>query len=331
MQKIICFDLEGPLSPQDNAFEVIGLVDNGHSVFEAISRYDDLLTLENRPNYEPGDTLALIVPFLVYHGLSEQQISDVSAKAVLVDGAKELIAGLKESGWIVYIISTSYEQHAHNIGAQLSVEPENIHCTRFPLTQIKEGLSEDELTTVGQLETALVELSTIEEKDEQLKSILDDFYRSKLKGTGLGDIIENMNVVGGQRKVDAARLVAEKNDCNLSDIVVVGDSITDFKMLQEVHKAGGLAVAFNANSYAVPYATISLASESLNYLRPVIDAMHEGGRSKVKEVLGNLMNDPDRNDKYYFHDLEGLSNYDEILEIHNNFRSIVRGKAAKLG
>jgi predicted HAD superfamily phosphohydrolase len=70
--KLICFDLEGPLSPQDNAYELMKLFPDGGKIFEVISRYDDLLTLENRPDYEPGDTLALIAPFLAYHRIGER-------------------------------------------------------------------------------------------------------------------------------------------------------------------------------------------------------------------------------------------------------------------
>ena len=45
------------------------LFPNGDRIFEVISRYDDLLTLEEREGYEPGDTLALIVPFLILHNI----------------------------------------------------------------------------------------------------------------------------------------------------------------------------------------------------------------------------------------------------------------------
>ena len=55
----ICFDLEGPLSPHDNAYELMKLFPNGDKIFEVISRYDDLLTLEEREDYEPGDIVAL--------------------------------------------------------------------------------------------------------------------------------------------------------------------------------------------------------------------------------------------------------------------------------
>jgi energy-converting hydrogenase A subunit R len=331
LAKVICFDLEGPLSPQDNAFEVMGLVENGHQLFEAISRYDDLLTLEDRKDYEPGDTLALIVPFLINHNLQEDAISDVSRRAVLVDGADDLIAGLKASGWKVYIISTSYEQHAFNIGAQLGVEREYIYCTKLPLAQYLRDVKEDDLKLVADIENALLDLLPIEGKDEELNKLLDDFYWKTLKGTPLGDIIENMKVVGGARKVDAARKVSEACSCPFSELAVVGDSITDFKMLGAVHEAGGLAAAFNANIYAIPYATISLASENLNDLRPVLDAFAEGGRPSALSSMESVMSSQGGVEKYHFHDLAGREEYDDILEIHKKYRTLVRGKAAKLG
>ncbi len=80
---LICFDLEGPLSPQDNAYELMKLFPNGDKIFEVISRYDDLLTLEEREDHEPGDTLALIVPFLVLHNITEADITHLAGKASL--------------------------------------------------------------------------------------------------------------------------------------------------------------------------------------------------------------------------------------------------------
>ena len=51
----ICFDLEGPLSPQDNAYELMKLFPNGDKIFEVISSYGDLLTLEEKEDYELGE------------------------------------------------------------------------------------------------------------------------------------------------------------------------------------------------------------------------------------------------------------------------------------
>jgi len=77
---LVAFDLEGPLSPQDNAYELMAIIPDGRRLFERLSRYDDLLALSGRPNYEPGDTLKLILPFLLAHGINESHIRQVWAK-----------------------------------------------------------------------------------------------------------------------------------------------------------------------------------------------------------------------------------------------------------
>src|SRR4030042_4559888 len=107
---VICFDLEGPLATQDNAYELMKLFPDGGRIFEVISRYDDLLSIAARFDYEPGDTLALIAPFLICHGITEQDIISLAEKATLVPGSRNLIHYLQTHDWDVYCISTSYQQ-----------------------------------------------------------------------------------------------------------------------------------------------------------------------------------------------------------------------------
>jgi len=83
------------------------LFPDGDKIFEVISRYDDLLTLEEREDYEPGDTLALIVPFLVLHDVSEDNISILAANASLTGGASDLIYQLQVNGWRTFCINSA--------------------------------------------------------------------------------------------------------------------------------------------------------------------------------------------------------------------------------
>jgi len=129
MANFICFDLEGPLSPQDNAYELMKLFPNGDRVFEVISRYDDLLTLEEREDYEPGDTLALIVPFLILHNISEDNITTLATAASFTGGAAKLISWLEYSVWKVFCITTTYEQYATHITQKLGIFAHNVACT----------------------------------------------------------------------------------------------------------------------------------------------------------------------------------------------------------
>ncbi len=340
---MICFDLEGPLSPQDNAYEVMKLIKNGDKIFEVISRYDDILTIEGRKGYEPGDTLKLIVPFLLYHDITEEDIKNVSNKAKLVKGAKKTISYLKRK-YEVCIISTSYEQHALNIAKKLNVERENVACTKLRLDYYRDLYKNKDLSFIEKVEKRILEMyPNVDVK------YLDNFFFVEVK-EHLKEIFEEVTVVGGSRKVDAMKNFAEKKGVRIDRIAVIGDSITDYKMLDEI-KDKGLAIAFNANEYALPYATVGLASIDLRYIVPLIEGFEESRQTSIKlaesfenaeinEIVNKLPKEVINSDietKYrpYYNVLLDIDiksrKFNEILNIHKKYRMIVRGEAGKLG
>jgi energy-converting hydrogenase A subunit R len=326
----ICFDLEGPLSPQDNAYELMKLTPNGDHIFELISRYDDLLTLEGREGYEPGDTLALIVPFLIYHHIPEAAITELAQRAALVNGAQELISKLNSRGWGVFCISTGYEQFAGHICHRVGIAPENLACTSFPLDQFHSSLTEDDLAPVAQLEQHILTLEPMV-NDSEIKERLDHFFWRQLLGTNLGAVLKKVKPMGGQRKVTALKRFAAAHNQPLNKIIVIGDSITDFKMLKAVDEAGGLAIAFNANEYALPYATMGLASTDISDLAPALRSWEEGGKKAVEAMVRDREQAGGKGDRGHFHWLCGRQDIAEPLRIHKRIRSAVRQEAGKLG
>ncbi len=326
----ICFDLEGPLSPQDNAYELMKLFPNGDKIFEVISRYDDLLALEEREGYEPGDTLALIVPFLVLHNISESDIADLASKASLTGGTAKLVSWLQNSGWKVFCVTTSYEQYAIHITQKLGIYAHNVACTPFPLNKLRQTLCKEDHELLQQAEEDILTMHPIAD-DNRIKQYLDNFFWQKLPTTNLGMAIEQVKPVGGQRKVAALNRFADKYDQPLSKWIVVGDSITDFRILQTVEQAGGVAIAFNANEYALPYSTMSLASTSIGDLIDVLPAWHEGYRREVEKIVKEKEKIGGVGDRGYFHWLSGRKDIDEVIEIHKRIRRLVREEAGKLG
>jgi len=329
MSRFICFDLEGPLSPQDNAYELMKLFPQGDRVFETISRYDDLLTLEGKKGYEPGDTLALIVPFLLYHGIGESDIRALAQTAKLVEGAKELIFRLLSGNWRVFCISTSYEQYALAIAQRVGIASKGVACTSFPLDRYARMLCKEDRLRVGKVEKKILSLRPGDE--EQMKHLLDHFFWSELPSTELGKIMMGVKPVGGRRKVEALTKFAQECGQSLGNFAVVGDSITDFRMLQAVNQARGLAIAFNANEYALPYASLGLASTHLSDLSPVLEAWEGGGKEAAKEVVKEKEKVGGAGNREHFHWLGGVKDLAPILEVHRRIRRLVREEAAKLG
>ncbi len=318
------------MSPQDNAYDLMKLFPDGDRIFEVISRYDDLLTLEEREGYEPGDTLALIVPFLIFHNISENDITTLAAKATLTDGAADLLNQLHYDGWKTFCITTTYQQYAIHITQKLGIYAHNVAGTLFSLDKLRITLCKEDSELLRQTEKEILTMRPVAD-DDRIKQKLNAFFWEKLPTTALGTAIKEVKPVGGRRKVAALNKFVEAHAQPLSKWVVVGDSITDSRMLQAVDEAGGLAIAFNANEYALPYSTMSLASISISDLMEVLKAWQQGQRKGVEKVIKEKEETGGRGDRGYFHWLSGRKDIDEVITIHKRIRRLVREKAGKLG
>lgn len=319
---LIAFDLEGPLSPQDNAYEVMGLTERGYELFERLSRYDDILTIEERPDYEPGDTLFLILPFLIVEGLTRKDILNVSKKAPLTPGSIETIKAFKEKGYSVTVISTSYAPHARYIGAQLGISEEFIACTPFPKDEIV--ISPEERAEIRTIKNKVLEIPLTD--DHHLKRILDEFYLKTFPAMPLYEKLKPIRVVGGRRKVEALEGFIKGLGIPSARTVCIGDSITDFRMLDYLNKAGGLAIVFNGNEYSVPYATIAVAADTLTAIIEPVSLFFEKGTDAVKEFITKKTDD-----SMGYTLIEKVPDIDRVIAVHKLMRRKIRGRAAQLG
>jgi predicted HAD superfamily phosphohydrolase len=167
--------------------------------------------------------------------------------------------------------------------------------------------------------------------DAIIKQKLDDFFWKRLTKTRLGRATREVKPVGGRRKVAALDRFCASSGMPLSRWAVVGDSITDFRMLKTVDHAGGLAIAFNANRYALPYATMSLASTSLSDLMPVLKAWQENGRDGAEKMVKAEEKAGGKGERQNFHWLSGKKELYDVIAIHKRIRNLVRDEAGKLG
>jgi len=321
---LVVFDLEGPLSSQDNAYELMGLMENGYELFERLSRYDDILTLEEREDYEPGDTLYLILPFLILNGVGKREIEEVSKKAPFTPNAKETIKRLKER-YKVVIISTSYAPHAHYIGDTLGVEDIDIACTPYPFEEnLKDKIPSHEKEIIEDYKKRILSIPI--EDEYALKELLDEFYFERLLQLDLYRLLGDIKVVGGRRKVDALKSFLSREGFKPLQVVCIGDSITDMRMLGYVKENGGLSIVFNGNEYAIPYTVAGVASMTLKAVIPLIERFFQGGILSVKEFIRDTL--PKEEIQYQW--LED-SLIDDVISVHKLMRRRLRGRAAQLG
>ena len=328
MNNFICFALEGPLSPQENTPELMRLFPNGEQVFAVISRYHDLLLMEERTDYEPGDILNLILPFLILHHISENDIANLASKATLINGAEKLVSSLQVSGWKVFCITTTYEQYALHLTHKLGIFAHNLAYTPLPWDRLAATLDNEEADLLRQTEATVLTLKPTAD-DDRIKQYLDAFYRTELPKTNLGTVVAEVKPVGGRRKLDALNRFGEKYQQPLSNWVVVGDSMSDVRMLAAVEAAGGLAIAFNATEHVLPYATVGLATPSLSPLAKVLESWHKGRRRQVENTVSQEERPGGSEDRGYLHWLSGRKDLAEITELHRKMRRQAQEEAAK--
>ena len=205
MTNFICFDLEGPLSPQDHAYEVMRLILDGQKLFEILSHYDDLLTLEGQENHEPGDTLKFITPFLICGGVTENDLKKISQEAKLTEGAKEFIDELKKTNWKIFIISSAFEQHALNIAEKVGIPQSNVFSTQFPLDSFRREINREEVNELGPVKEKIILLRG----DKEIKDFLDEFFGEKVPRDypTINKVLNTVQVIGGSRKVEALKAI----------------------------------------------------------------------------------------------------------------------------
>ncbi len=330
MAHFIAFDLEGPLTPLDAAFQLFSPIPGGPSLFSTISRYDDILVMEGRDGYEPGDTLSLVLPFLLYHNIDEKDIEYLGEEAPLVLGAKDTVEGLSQAGWDIFCISTSYQQFASVIASRVGISLDRLASTHLPLEEFYAQFQNPEKRIIGEIEGILRSYADVD-LDMISKSVLDGIFWDKLAKTDVGRMMAQVSPVGGNRKVKKLKEFLDRCHLLLKDAVVVGDSITDRNMLAAVDEAGGLAIAFNANYYALSVATVGLATTNLTDLLPLLETWQDGGRSGAESFVREAEVRSGEGDRGHFSWLSGRDDLRIPIDVHSRIRYVVRAEAAALG
>ncbi|MFH1328399.1 MAG: hypothetical protein ABIH76_06120 [Candidatus Bathyarchaeota archaeon] len=359
-KKVFASDCEGPISKNDNAFELTErFIPNGSSLFAMISKYDDVLAdIIKKPGYKPGDTLKLILPFLKAYGATDQGIKQYSLMHILlVPGARDLLQFVK-GAMPSYIISTSYEQYLSSLCDQTGFPYENVYCTQLNLNQY--NLSEDEIAQISAFKDEIVTMSMIEipssarsvndfsSRDQANINRLDTIFWNEMPKMELGVMLKEVNPVGGFEKANAVRDIVKKLDCNLADIMYVGDSITDVAPYQLVRENEGLTVSFNGNEYAVKEAEIAVISGNTIPVSIIADCFNRFGkpytvklveewsRSALKDYCANVEL-RQRIFELYPEELPHVeiikdNNREKLVKESSLFRKTVRGEAiGKLG
>ena len=270
--RIFVSDCEGPISKNDNAYELASnFVQNGDRLFALISKYDDVLVdVVKKPNYKAGDTLRLILPFLKAYGATDRKIRDFSERNVLlIPGTKDTLTFVREL-MPSFIVSTSYEHYISALCKLTGFPFENTYCTHLNMDKYEVPSDETKkLKALGKEISALpiieiprnaTSVNEFSRRDQQTVERLDEIFWKEIPRMESDKMLTDVNPVGGTEKARAVKDIVDRMECSLDNVMYVGDSITDAPALRLVREHGGLGVSFNGNSYSVQESEIAVLS-----------------------------------------------------------------------
>ncbi len=299
MTRIFVSDCEGPISKNDNAFELAeNFIPNGDKFFTNISLYDDVLAdAIKKPGYSAGSTLKLILPFFKAYGITDVQMDDFSAKNImLITNSKTTLSHIQKIA-DSFIVSTSYEHYIKALCKAVDFPYKNTYCTKVALDKIPITPKEKERLREIAQEIAHMHLidipsnaKTIEDfsiRDQAIIQRLDEIFWSLIPKMFVGKFLIDVVTVGGEQKAESIRDATKRSGVGLGDVMYVGDSITDVEAFKLIRDNGGLTVSFNGNSYAVKNAEVAVQSESNIVTAVIVDLFCKLGKAKTLKVLGS--------------------------------------------
>ncbi|MFW9835630.1 MAG: HAD hydrolase family protein [Candidatus Thorarchaeota archaeon] len=299
MKRVFISDCEGPISKNDNAYEITAqFVPNGDKLFTLISKYDDgLAAVLKKPGYSAGSTLKMILPFLKAYGVTDRQMEDFSAQNLILIANIEDTLQHARSVASAFIISTSYEHYIKALCKALSFPYENTYCTKLNLDKydikekeekrlrkIAEEIVQMPVIAIPQKATGIDDFSTA---DKETIRQLDTIFWSEIAGMELGRIFSEVTTVGGSQKAVAIEDAVGKVGAHLEDVMYVGDSITDVEAFQLVREKCGLTISFNGNTYAVRNAEIAVLSVNSIITAVIADVFCRLGKQATLDLVEN--------------------------------------------
>lgn len=299
-KKVFITDCEGPISKNDNAFELTShFIPEGEKFYTQISRYDDVMADIVKPEgYKAGDTLKIIVPFLKAYGVTNKKLTTFSARNVLLmPGAKDTLQFLKGK-MPSFIISTSYEHYIRVLCRILDFPSQNAYCTLLNIDSYQIEREDQEKLKHLREEICLMPLIGIPERAKSLQDFskraqnaikrLDEIFWREIMQMKSGKMVAEVNPVGGIEKAKATRKIVREHGVCLSDVIYVGDSITDVECFRLVRENGGLTICFNGNAYAVSEAEVAVLSTNAIVIAVIADVFNRLGKTSVHDLIDDF-------------------------------------------
>lgn len=282
-EKFYVTDCEGPLSINDNAYEISDyFIPEGGEFFSILSNYDDMLVEKNIEGYLAGSTLKLVLPFFKAYDLTENDLIQFSEDNIsMVNGAYKMISYVQDI-MPFYIVSTSYNQYIKALCDKTGFIYENTYSTQLELDKYE--LNNDEKESLLNIRENILFDYGFDNIHHLFTNVI-----SKMK---INSLIDSVTPVGGIGKRDAIFDIIEKHNYEPYNLMYSGDSITDCEALEYAKENNGISISFNGNIHSIKSASISITSTNNLILATIADIFNNKSTEGVYDFISQYNDNP---------------------------------------
>ena len=162
MKRIFVSDCEGPISKNDNAFELTeNFIPNGDRLFSNVSKYDDIVAdILHKKDYCAGSTLRLILPFFKAYGVKDEQMEKFSSQNIILVANTHTTLSYIQSIASSFIVSTSYEHYIKALCKVVDFPYKNTYCTKMRLNKL--GITPQEKERLREMAQEIAQMPLID-------------------------------------------------------------------------------------------------------------------------------------------------------------------------
>lgn len=281
-EKFYVTDCEGPLSINDNAYELADyFIPRGGELFSILSNYDDILAEQNETHLA-GSTLKYILPFFKAYNITQEDILEFSKDHInMIGGAYTTIKHVQDI-MPFYIVSTSYSQYIEALSAKTGFNYQNAYHTKLEL---------DEYELTPQEQDKILDVAENILFDSSFENI-DRIFNNTFHDANIYNLIESVTPTGGIGKRDAITDIIEKNNYKAENLMYSGDSITDKEALEYAKDNQAVSISFNGNIHSIKSASISISSTNNLILAVIAEVFNTKSTQGVYDFIHNYNQDP---------------------------------------
>ena len=178
---------------------------------------------------------------------------------------------------------------------------DQVYCTSVDLDQYE--LTGQEQNRLGELASEIVgqpllswpeeaeNIRNLSNENQTLVSRLDSIFWEEIPKMGIGKILSDVNPVGGFEKARAIKDSLKRTGLTLSEVLYVGDSITDVQALELVKNAEGVAISFNGNRYSIKAAKWACMCGNTAIIGAIARLLTLNGMETMDELMADLDSD----------------------------------------